>query len=47
VGDSDEIAFRECDRRAVDLRDTIAENASPKTTDVLRLVDVLNHPGAS
>jgi hypothetical protein len=45
VGDSDEVAFRECVRRAVDLRDTLAETASPETTRALHLVDVLNHLG--
>jgi hypothetical protein len=43
VGTDAEAAAREALRRAVDLRDTLAEAGSNNTTRAVFLVDVLNH----
>jgi hypothetical protein len=43
VGDDAEAAVREALRRAVDLRDTLAEAGSKDTARALFLVDALNH----
>jgi len=43
VGSDAEAALREALRRAVDLRDTLAEAGSGDTSRAVSLVDVLNH----
>jgi hypothetical protein len=43
VGADGEATAREALRRAVDLRDTLAEAGSDRTTRAVFLVDVLNH----
>jgi hypothetical protein len=43
VGSDAEAALREAVRRAVDLRDTLAEAGSSDTSRAVFLVDVLNH----
>jgi hypothetical protein len=43
VGSDAEAALREALRRAVDLRDTLAEAGSGDTSRAVFLVDVLNH----
>jgi len=43
VGADAEATTREALRRAVDLRDTLAETGSNQTARALFLVDVLNH----
>jgi hypothetical protein len=43
VGPDTEATTREALRRAVDLRDTLAETGSKQTARALVLVDVLNH----
>jgi hypothetical protein len=43
VGSNAEAALREALRRAVDLRDTLAEAGSGDTSRAVFLVDVLNH----
>jgi hypothetical protein len=43
VGSDAEAALREALRRAVDLRDTLAEAGSGDTSRAVFLMDVLNH----